>query len=162
MSRSFTESNKSRTAQSGQHRALHIVVAALIFVAAGLFMVSWVASADAPARSVDALRSIVPSEEPPTQVPPTEVPPTEVPPTEVPPTEVPPTSIVPTTMPPTRVPPSATPKPVLPKTGAEVDAPTAQEDNGLGTLLIVGLGVALVAGGVMLSRASNTRKSDSA
>jgi hypothetical protein len=157
MSRSFADSNKSRAAQPDQNRALRIVVAALIFVAAGLFMVSWVASADAPARSVDALRSIVPSEEPPTQVPPT-----EVPPTEVPPTDVPPTSIVPTTMPPTRVPPRATPKPVLPKTGAEVDAPAAQEDNGLATLLIVGLGVALVAGGVMLSRASNARKSDSA
>lgn len=129
--------------KTDRFRAPRMLIAGLVIVAVTLFMVAQVVNADAPANTVSALRSVVPTEEPPTQVPPTVGPTAE-----------------PTTIPPTARP-RVTPKPVLPKTGAEVEAP-AQDNNSLATVGIVALGLALVAGGVVLSRMSNNRKSDSA
>jgi hypothetical protein len=121
-------------------RMLRVLVAGLVILAVVLFMVAQVVNADAPTTSISALRSIVPTEEPPTPVPPTVVPPTGIPPT-------------------TR--PRVTPKPVLPKTGGEVEAPV-QDNSGLATAGIVGLGALLVVGAVVLSRANSNRKSDNA
>ena len=123
----------------GRFRILRMLVAGLVILAVVLFMVAQVVNADAPTTSVSALRSIVPTEEPPTAIPPTDVPPTGIPPTARP---------------------RATPVPVLPKTGGEVEAPV-QDNSGLATAAIVGLGAILVVGAVVLSRANNNRKSDS-
>lgn len=120
-------------------RMLRMLVAGLVILAVVLFMVAQVVNADAPTAPVSALRSIVPTEEPPTPIPPTEVPPTGIPPTARP---------------------RVTPKPVLPKTGGEVEAPV-QDNSGLATAGIVGLGALLVVGAVVLSRTNNNRKSDS-
>ena len=136
--------------KTDRFRAPRMLIAGFVIVAVTLFMVAQVVNADAPANTVSALRSIVPTVEPPTPVPPTDIPPTTIPPTDISPTTIPPTAR-----------PRVTPKPVLPKTGAEVEAP-AQDNNSLATVGIVALGLALVAGGVVLSRMSNNRKSDSA
>lgn len=64
-------------------------------------------------------------------------------------------SVVPTPRPRPTLPPT------LPKTGGEVESPV-QDNSGLAAAGIVGLGALLVVGAVVLSRASNNRKSDSA
>jgi hypothetical protein len=149
MSHLNASSDKHKTLQPDRFRFLRMMVAGMVILAVVLFMVAQVVNADAPAQPISALRSIVPSEEPPTAVPPTDVPPTVVPPTSVPPTGVPPTA---------RPRPIVTPKPVLPKTGGEVETP-AQNDNGLATMGIVVMGLLLVVGGVALSRVNSARNS---
>jgi hypothetical protein len=145
------------TSRSDSGRFARMAVAGLVVLVVVLLSVAQVVRADAPASSVGAPAVITPSGEPPTDTPaaPTNTPkpPADTP---VPPADTP----VPPKNDPTAQPPAATPQAVLPQTGSVVDTP-AQNDNSAATLGIVGLGLALVLGGVVLSRMNVNRKSDS-